>query len=127
MHFCPDLAYLVGILSRFCRKPRLVHVELVMHVIQYVSGTLQLGLTFDGEADILNDVIGYIDSNFAKLKLDRKSTEGYLFMLAKAAINHLSKFQSIVALSTKETEYVAMCEEKREAVWLGYMLAKLGF
>ncbi len=48
-------------------------------------------------------------------------------MLAGAAISHSSKLQSIVALSTCEAEYVAMCEAGKEAVWLGYLLAELGF
>ncbi len=48
-------------------------------------------------------------------------------MLAGAAISHLSKLQSIVALSTCEAEYVAMCEAGKEAVWLRYLLAELGF
>lgn len=48
-------------------------------------------------------------------------------MLAGAAISHSSKLQSIVILSTGETGYLAMCEEGKEAIWLGYLLAKLGF
>ncbi len=48
-------------------------------------------------------------------------------MLAGAAISHSSKLQSIVALSTFEAEYVAMCEVGKEAVWLRYLLAELGF
>ena len=48
-------------------------------------------------------------------------------MLAGAAIGHSSKLQSIVALSTFEAEYVAMCEAGKEVVWLGYLLAELGF
>lgn len=48
-------------------------------------------------------------------------------MLAKAAISHFSKLQSIIALSTCETEYIAIYEAKKEEVWLGYLLAELGF
>ena len=127
MHARPDLAYSVGVLSRFCNNPGPVHVELVKHVLRYVSGTLDLGLKFDGEADTPDDVVGYTDSDFAGSKSDRKSTGGYVFMLAGAAISHSSKLQSIVALSTCEAEYVAMCEAGKEAVWLGYLLAELGF
>ena len=36
-------------------------------------------------------VIGYTNSNFAKLKIDQKLIENYDFMLAKAIINYLSK------------------------------------
>ncbi len=74
----------------------------------------------------MDDVIGYTDSDFAGSKLDRKSTGGYIFMLAGAAISHSSKFQSIVALSTCEAEYVAICEAGKEAVWLGYLCQNLG-
>lgn len=48
-------------------------------------------------------------------------------MLARVAISHLSKLQSIVILSTCKAEYVAMCEAKKETIWLGYLLAKLEF
>ena len=91
MHSCPDLAYSVEVLSRFCSNPGPEHVDLVKHVLRYVSGTLDLGLTFDGEADIPNDMIRYTDSNFAGSKTDQKSTGGYVFMLAGAAISYLSK------------------------------------
>ena len=86
-----------------------------------------MGLTFDGEADTLDDVIGYTDFDFGKSKTDQKSTGGYVFILAKAAISHLSKLQSIVALSTCEAEYVAICKARKEAVWLRYLLVELGF
>lgn len=59
IHACPDLAYLVELLSRFYKNSRLTHVKLVKHVLQYVSGTLDFGLTFEGEADTLDDIVGY--------------------------------------------------------------------
>ena len=127
IHSCPDLAYLVGVLSRFCSNPGLIQVELVKYILRYISGILCLGLIFDREVDTPDDVIGYTNSDFAKSKPDRKLTGGYVFMLAKAAISHLSKLQLIVALSTYEAEYVAMCEVGKEAVWLKYLLAKQGF
>ena len=91
MYFRPDLAYSVGVLSHFCSNPGPIHVEFVEHVLRYVSETLELGLTFDGEADIPNDVIGYTDSHFAGLKTNQKFTGSYVFMLAGAAISHSSK------------------------------------
>lgn len=121
------MAYSVEILSCFYNNPRFVHIELVKHILQYVSGTLELSLTFDREANTLDDVIKYIDSDIARSKTDQKSTEGYVFILTRATIHHLSKFKLIVALSTCETEYVAMCEVGKEAIWLRYLLAKLRF
>lgn len=68
----PDLAESVGVLSRFLSNHRPVHVELTKYVLRYISGTLELGQTFDGEADTPDDVIGYTDSDFAGSKPDRK-------------------------------------------------------
>ncbi len=127
IHSRSDLAYSVRILRRFCSNPGPTNVELVKNVLRYVSGTLELGLKFNGEADNTDDVIGYTDSDFAGSKPDRKSSGSYVFMLVGVAISHSSKLQSIVALSTFGAEYVAMCEVKKEAVWLRYLLAELGF
>ena len=48
-------------------------------------------MIFYGEADMPNDVVGYTDSNFAKLKTDWKSTGGYIFLLTRVVISHSSK------------------------------------
>ncbi len=76
MHSRPDFAYSVGVLSCFCSNPGPMHVELVKYVLQYVSGTLELGLVLNGEVDIHDEVIGYTDSDFVGSKIDRKSTGG---------------------------------------------------
>ena len=117
----------MGVLSQFCNNPGPVHVELVKHFLQDVSGILDLGLKFDREADTPDDVVVYTNSNFAGSKTDSKSFGGYIFMLARAAISHLSKLLSIDTLSICEAKYIAMCEEGKQAVWLGYLLAELGF
>lgn len=123
----PDLAYSLRVLSSFCKNSGPIHVELIKHVLQYVSWTLDLGLTFDGEANTPNDVVRYTDSDFVESKIDWKSTGSYVFMHAGAAISHSSKLPLIVALSTCETEYVAMCKAGKETVCLGYLLGKRGF
>lgn len=116
MHSCPDLAYLVWVLSCFGSHPKPRHIELVKYVLRYVSETLDLGLTFDGKANIPDDMIGYTDSDFAGSKTNRKSIRGYVFMFVEAAISHSSKLQSIVALSTCKAKYVVMCEVRKEAI-----------
>jgi len=39
----------------------------------------------------------------------------------------MSKWQSIVTLSTTEAEYKAACEAGKEIVWMHKMLQELGF
>lgn len=43
VHTRPDIAYSVGIVSRFMEKPSVVHKNAVKRILRYVSGTLQFG------------------------------------------------------------------------------------
>ena len=46
-------------------------------------------------------------------------------MLGKATVAWASKKQSVVALSTTEAEYIALCSATQEAVWLRRLLQSL--
>lgn len=63
-----NLAYLVWELNRFYNNLGPVHIELLKHVLQYISTTLDLSLKFDGKADTPDDVVGYTYFNFTRLK-----------------------------------------------------------
>jgi hypothetical protein len=56
-------------------------------------------------------VYGYVDSNWATNKADRRSVSGYILTLGGCLVNWVSKTQATVALSSTEAEYVAasMC------------------
>lgn len=86
-----------------------------------------MSLTFDKELNMLDDIVRYINFKFIKSKIYWKLNEDFNFMLVEAAINYLSKFKLIVSLSTSKAEYIAVCKARKKAVWLRYILAKLGF
>ena len=48
-----------------------------------------------------------------------------MFLMAGGPISWLSKKQAIVALSTSEAEYVALCTATQEAAWLRRLLTDL--
>ena len=48
---------------------------------------------------------------------DRKSINGYIFLLAGGAISWSSKKQATVALSTAEAEYVAATHAAKQILW----------
>lgn len=68
MHVYPDLTHSERIFSQFSKNLGIAHMELVKYVLQYVSGILDLCLTFDREAITLDDIVGYTNSDFARLK-----------------------------------------------------------
>jgi hypothetical protein len=77
--------------------------------------------TLNGPAEIT----GYTDSDWAGDLDDRKSTSGYFFKLAGAAVTWSSRKQSLIAQSTTEAEYIGCSEAAREAVWLRHLLRDL--
>ena len=79
------------VLSRYCSNPESIYIALVKQVLRYVFDTLNKNLIFDDSADTLNNVVDYIDVDFADTKIGRKSTSDYVFILAKVAISHSFK------------------------------------
>jgi hypothetical protein len=49
---------------------------------------------------------------------DRRSTSGNVFVMSNGAISWASQKQPMVALSTAEAEYIALCLATQESVWL---------
>jgi hypothetical protein len=113
----------VNTLSQFLVEPRRVHLVAAKHVMRYLKGTIDYGLSYEGDHDFT--LSGYIDSDWAGSVADRKSTSGCCFSLGSAMISWQSRKQSSIALSTAEAEYIAACFASYEAIWLRKLLTSL--
>ena len=71
-------------------------------------------------------VIGYSNSGYACCVDTRKSTFGYLFLLAERAISWKSVKQSVIAASTIAIEFVAFFEATVQPNWLQNIISGLG-
>jgi hypothetical protein len=122
----PDIAYAISRLSSYTANPSMQHVSALKRVLRYLSGTRTYGITY---SDVLwhpNQFFGYADASFATTdKL--KSITGYVFKMSGGAITWYSKKQSVTALSTTESEYIALSKAAREARWLRNLFSELGF
>lgn len=67
-----------------------------------------------------------MDSDYAEIIDTRKSLTCYVFLLFGTAISWKASLQSVVALSTTDTEYIAISEVVKEALWLKGMTTELG-
>jgi hypothetical protein len=112
----PDICFAVNTLSQFLVEPKRVHLVAAKHVMRYLKGTMDYGLSYDGDHDFT--LIGYTDADWAGSVADRKSTSGCCFNLGSAMILWQSRKQSNIALSTAEAEYIATCSSSCEAIWL---------
>jgi hypothetical protein len=75
----------VNILSQFLVEPRRVNLVAAKHVMMYLKGTLDFGLSYNGDHDLR--LSGYTDSDWAGSVFDRKSTSGCSFSLGLAMIS----------------------------------------
>ena len=66
-------------------------------------------------------LVGYSDADWTRDHDHRHPTTGNVFLMSGGAIKWCSKRQSSVALSTTETEHMALSVNSQEAVWLRRM------
>ena len=107
-------------------NPGKEHWQAVKWILRYIQKTLDVGLIFKKDDMLGQHVVGYCDSDYAGDLDKRRSTTGYVFSLAKAAVSWKSTLQSTVALSTTEAEYMAITEAVKEAIWLQGLRDDLG-
>lgn len=113
----PDIAFVVGQLSRFTGNPDTKHVGVLKRVFRYLVSTINYGINYlrtKLPCTCIN-LRGYCDSDWGGDLETRKSTTGFVFTIAGGAVSWMSRRQTMVALSTAEAEYVAACEAVMEA------------
>ena len=71
------------------------------------------------------DLHAYCDSDWANCPDTRRSTSGFVVMVAGAAVSWISKRQATVALSTAEAEYATACLAAQEVQWIRQLLAEI--
>ncbi|KAF2311882.1 hypothetical protein GH714_027117 [Hevea brasiliensis] len=124
VHTRPDLAYSVGVMSRYMEAPNTSHLTAVKQILRYVRGTLNYGCVYQkGQSSL--ELVGFSDSDMAGDIDDRKSTTGVIYFLGNNPITWVSQKQKIVALSSCEAEYIAATAGTCQGVWLGRVLSNI--
>ena len=100
----PDIAYVIGSLSKYTHNPNFEHWNAISRLLRYLKGTINLGLSYCGFPAILE---GYCDANWIFDSDELKPTSSYVFTLAGGAISWKSSKQTCIARFTMEAELVA--------------------
>ena len=119
----PDLSWVVSKLSQHLSNPTQVDLTMLKHVFRYIKGTVDNRLTFRKSSRPLM-LHAYSDADWASTVSDRRSTTGYYFSLSTdgPAVSWKTRKQPTVALSSCESEYMALCETAKEAIYLSNVL-----
>jgi hypothetical protein len=85
----PDLSFSVSLLARFQANPGINNWNALMHVIGYIKNTIDYGLTYSRGFDLTPTA--FADVDYGGCKDTRRSTSGYVFMIAGAPVAWSSK------------------------------------
>lgn len=104
-------------------QPQQAHLDVVYNILRYVKKTTTYGLFYS--CHDTNTVQGFTDADWAACGETHKSTGGYCFTFARAAITWQSKRQPTVAKSSTESKYVSLSTGAFEATWLRHLLHEI--
>ncbi len=109
MWFCkkimPECGNAVRELASHMDNPGEAHWRAMERLIGYIANHEPATLILRKPRDL--KVYGYVDSNFATNKDNRKSVTGYVLTIGGCLVSFSSKTQPSVTLSSTEAEYVA--------------------
>jgi hypothetical protein len=121
----PDLTFAVHQLSCYTHNPGVKHWKAAKQVVKYLKGTETTGVRYTRTNSF--ELVGFCDADFAPEENNRRSTTGYVFLLAGSPISWKTTLQKRVTLSTCEAELEAMLEATKEALYLRKALEAFGF
>ena len=114
-----DIAFSVGVCSRFQSNPKVSHLNAVKRIIKYVGGICDYGLFYSKEYNL--SLAGFSYSDWAGNADDRKNTTGECFYVGVNLVAWMSKKQNYVSLSTAE----AKCRGRIYYCWKLLLTASL--
>ena len=121
-----DVAATVSKLAMYLTNPTQDHFDAAVWCAEYMLHTRTEGLCLGGnDEDSTLQLEGYVDASWADNTDDRRSTCGVLLKFGGGPVFWKSGRQSIVALSTTESEYIAMSVAAKEAASLRRLVSEI--
>ncbi len=115
----PDLVFAYAELSKFLSAPGERHLDEAHHMLCYVAGTTDRGITYsDPGVHQRNRLMAWVDSDFAADPDMLHLVTGYICSLNNGPILWKAKHQSCTTLSSAEAEFVASSICCQEIIYL---------
>jgi hypothetical protein len=124
----PDLQFTASVLGRTMAKPTVQSWKNLKKAARYLKEHPQIKYEFhDVEADEVEQVVGYSDSDWAGCKRNRKSMSGGLATLGGSVLKSWANRQATVALSSGEAEFYSAAKAAVELIGVKSMMNDLGW
>jgi hypothetical protein len=148
---CPDISTHTILLSQHMNQPGEDHYIALWHLVAYLSHTISEGIYYwwpepcktlpetplptthmdNYQVQQLPDshghqLVAYVDSDWATNTKKWTSMTGMVLMLSGGAIGYKSKFQTVIAHSSTEAEFVAPCDTAKMILFFCSLLQDIG-
>ena len=116
----PDISFPTSIVNQFLQSPSDSHLDVVIHILRYIKGTLDHGVLYENKGH--TQIVGYCDADRVGSLADRRSTLGYCVFIRGNLISWKSKKHDVVVKSSAKAEYRGMALATCELIWLKQLL-----
>jgi hypothetical protein len=100
-----DIMLSICMCAKFQADPKECHLRVMKRILGYLVHNPSFGLGYPRGFSF--DLFGYSDVDYARYKVDRKSTSETCQFLERSLVSWASKKQNSVAISTTEAKYIA--------------------
>jgi len=121
----PNIMFTMHYLSQFSVAPSSEHITALKCIYRYLNGTQDLGMTFHGN-QIRDNIIGFMDSDWAGNANSWRSVSRYAFIFCGTAVAWSAKKQPTIALLSTEVEYMALTHASKESTFLEHLYKNVG-
>ena len=118
----PNVAFATSRLARFNTNPNDEHHQAADRVIQYLYATKGKALRYGDEKAGARSLICASDASFTDNTLDRKSSQGYMFLLFGGPIAWKANKQDTITTSSTEAKLLALSQTAKEAIFVSRLL-----
>ncbi|CAI6007470.1 unnamed protein product [Closterium sp. NIES-65] len=144
VHTRPDISFSVGQLARVVQNLSEEQVDAAERVVKYLNSHPSIGVQYSASAQVKQKGVEvlkekgerlgegklfltcFTDATWASEKEDSSSVGGYICVVGGGPVSWRSKKQSETALSSVESEYMAMFHGVKEVIWLRRLLEEIG-
>jgi hypothetical protein len=119
----PDISYAVNAMSQYCNGYTYEHWKIVVNILSYVFNTKDYKINLSNYNEYT--LIGYSDADWGSKLFNRHSTSGYILFIGNTPFSWKSHKQKCIALSSMESEFLALTESVKELTWFSKIISEL--
>jgi hypothetical protein len=119
----PDIMFTVSVLAQYQAAPTDVHYGAALHVVKYLAGTINLGVTLAKPQK--SRLIGWTDASHNDIQRGAYGTTGYIVAIGECLIAWSSQKQTLRVLSSTATEYIAAATTLDTTLWISSWISNM--